>query len=117
MISRYLLLFLFTAPFIIASVINLIAQYKLGRIRRARFIVWVMIWTLAFFGLFFAETIYSWLFSSGLTNSDSLSLFDVVQITGIVLLFYILNIQRVRLELTERRLRDLHKKISIRLSK
>lgn len=117
MISRYLLLFLFTAPFVIAGIINLIAQYKLNRIRRVRFIVWILIWTVVLLGLFFAEPFYTWLFSSGLTQSDSLSLFDVVQITAIILLFYVVNLQRTKLETIDRRLRDFHKEVSIRLSK
>lgn len=117
MISRYFLLFLFTAPFIIAGIINLLAQFKLNRIRKARFWVWMIIWTTTFFGLLFAEPIYNWLFSSGLTQSDSLSLFDVVQITAIIMLFYVVNLQRLKLELNERRLKNLHKELSIRLSK
>jgi hypothetical protein len=117
MISRYLLLFLFTLPFIIAGVINIITQFKLNRIRKARLVAGLLIWTVAFLGLLFAEPIYNWLYLSGLTQSDSLSLFDVMQITAIALLFYIVNQQRLKLEVTERRLKEIHKEISIRLSK
>jgi hypothetical protein len=116
MISRYLLLFLFTLPFIIAGMVNIITQFKLNRIRTARLVAGLVIWATAFFGLLFAEPIYNWLFSSGLTQSDSLSLFDVVQITAIALLFYIVNQQRLKLEITDRRLKEIHKEISIKLS-
>jgi len=116
MISRYFLLFLFTAPFIVAGFINLVAQYKLGHIRKGRFVTWTIIWIFTLAGLFFAEPIYDWLFTSGLTQSDSLSLFDVVQITVIIILFYIVNRLRSRLEIVERRQKDLHHELSIRLS-
>lgn len=117
MISRYLLLFLFTAPFIIASFISLLTQYKLGRIRRSRFLTWTIIWSVVFLGLLFAEPIYTWLFSQGLTQTDPLSLFDVVQITAIIILFYIVNRLRQKLDTTERRFKELHNELSIRLSK
>lgn len=115
MISRYFLLLLFNLPFIIAGLINIITQYKLGRIKKSRLIFGIGFWVIIFLGLLFAEPIYTLLFSSGLTASDSLSLFDVVQITAIALLFYMLNQQRLRLELVERRLKSLHQELSIKL--
>jgi hypothetical protein len=45
-----------------------------------------------------------------------LSLFDIVQTTAIVLLFYIVNTQRQRIDQNERRVRDLHQELSIKLS-
>ena len=68
-------------------------------------------------GLLFAEPFYTWLFSNDLTDTESLSLFDVVQITAIVITFYILNRVRIKAERTERRLNDLHQELSIKLSK
>jgi len=115
MISRYLLLFIFNLPFILAALINIITQYKLRRINRSRFYIWLIVWSAILLGLLFAEPIYAWLFASGLTASDSLSLFDVVQITAIVVLFYIVNRMRLKLEVVERRLKNLHQELSIKL--
>ena len=116
MISRYFLLFLFCLPFIVAAVVNLFAQYKLKKVTRTRFVVWVLIWATILAGLIFAEPLYNWLFSNNLTQSESLSLFDVVQITAIVILFYTVNRIRQKTEVLERKLRDLHQEISIKLS-
>ena len=116
MISRYVLLLLFNLPFIIAGIVNVVAQYKLRRIKRSRFIIWFITWMAIFFGLLFAEPIYLFLFSNGLTATDSLSLFDVVQITAIVVLFYIVNRMRLKLEVIERRLKNLHQELSIKLN-
>lgn len=116
MISRYTLLLLFTLPFIIAALVNNVTQFKLHHISRTRFIVRSLLWILVLVGLAFTEPIYTWLFTNNLTQTESLSLFDVVQITGIVMLFYLVNRLRQKAEVLERRLRDLHQEISIRLS-
>jgi hypothetical protein len=116
MISRYFLLLLFTLPFIVAAIVNLITQYKLQKISRSRFITWILVWVLILLGLIFTEAIYNWLFVNNLTVSESLSLFDVVQITAIIMLFYIVNRLRQKTEVIERRLKDLHQELSIKLS-
>lgn len=116
MISRYVLLLILTSPFIIAAILNLITQYNLKKISRTRFFTWIIVWLSILFGLIFAEPFYTWLFANDLTQTESLSLFDVVQITAIVIIFYIINRLRQRTETLERRLRDLHQEISIKLS-
>jgi len=114
--SRYVLLLILNLPFILAALLGQITQYKLGRSSRRRLYTQTSIWLVITIGLIVAEPAYNWLFSHGLTQTDSLSLFDVVQITAIVMLFYITNRMRVKLELLERRVQDLHQELSIRLS-
>lgn len=114
--SRYWLLLIFTLPFIITGILSAITQYKIGRAPRKRLIAQLIIWILVLIGLLSAEAIYNWLFINKLTDTDSLSLFDVIQITAIVLLFYITNQMRFKLTALERRVQDLHQELSIRLS-
>jgi hypothetical protein len=114
--SRYLLLFLLNLPFILAAVVSQITQYKLGRSSKRRLVVQMVLWILILIGLASAQPVYTWLFASGLTQTESLSLFDVVQITAIVMLFYVANRSRAKLDMLERRVQDLHQEISIRLS-
>ena len=114
--SRYLLLLLLNTPFILFSIISAITQYKLGRSTKKRFIFQTLFWILIFIGLAFTESIYNWLFQHKLTLSEPLSLFDVIQITSIILIFYITTRSRIRIETLERRLQDLHQELSIRLS-
>jgi len=116
MISRYLILFLLNLPFILAAILSQITQYKLGKSTRKRLYVQMLLWLLILVGLITAEPFYNWLFAQGFTQSDPLSLFDVVQITAIVVLFYIVNRARLKLEFIERRLNDLHQELSIKLS-
>lgn len=114
--SRYLLLFLLNLPFILAGILSAITHYKLGRSTKSRLATQISIWLLLLVGLAIAEPLYEWLFARGLTQTESLSLFDVVQITAIVVILYIANRTRLKLEVVERRLNDLHQELSIRLS-
>lgn len=114
--SRYLLLLLLNLPFILAAVMGIVTQYKLGQSSKRRFVVQVMVWLIILTGLAFAQPIYEWLFSNNLTETEPLSLFDVVQITAIVIVFYLANRTRTKVEALERRVRDLHQELSIYIS-
>jgi hypothetical protein len=114
--SRYLILFLLNLPFILAAILSQVTQYKLGRSSKKRLYIQMILWSIILIGLASAEPVYNWLLAGGFTQTDSLSLFDVVQITAIVILFYIVNRSRLKIEVTERRLNDLHQELSIQLS-
>lgn len=114
--SRYLLLFLLNLPFILAALLGAVTQYKLKKSSRRRFTLQILLWLLILVGLAVARPLYEWLYSNELTQTEPLSLFDVIQITSIVVIFYIANRTRTKLEETERRLQDLHQELSIRLS-
>lgn len=115
--SRYLLLFLLNLPFILAGSLSAITQYKLGRSSRQRLTAQLVLWTIVLVGLALAQPLYGWLFQNNLTVSEPLSLFDVVQITSIVVVFYIANRSRLKVEALEQRVQDLHQELSIKLSK
>lgn len=76
----------------------------------------VLLWLIVVIGLALAQPIYEWLLSHKLTDTEPLSLFDVIQITAIVIVFYIANRTRTKLEMLERRLQDLHQELSIRFN-
>lgn len=114
--SRYLLLFLLNFPFILTAILSALTQYKLGKSSKRRFIAQTILWLVILIGLLIAQPLYEWLYSNELTQTEPLSLFDVIQITAIVVTFYIANRTRAQLESTERRLQDLHQELSIRLS-
>lgn len=114
--SRYLLLFLLNLPFVLMAILSAITQYKLNKSTRQRMVVTITLWLLVIIGLASAEPIYNWLFSNNLTETEPLSLFDVVQITAIVIIFYVTNRTRAKVENLERRIQDLHQELSIKLS-
>jgi hypothetical protein len=111
--SRYLLLLLLNLPFILLAILGAITQYKLNHSNKKRLVTQVTIWTIVLIGLASAEFIYNWLFKNELTQTEALSLFDVIQITAIVIVFYIANRSRTKIELLEKRVQDLHQEISI----
>lgn len=114
--SRYLLLFLLNLPFILMAILGAITQYKLRRSTRQKMIARISLWLVVAIGLALAQPLYDWLFSHKLTQTEPLSLFDVVQITAIVIVFYIANRTRAKVEVLEKRIQDLHQELSIKLS-
>jgi len=59
---------------------------------------------------------YNHLIGNPLLDSAELSLFDIVQTTAIVMLFYGANSQRQKIDKAEKTIRDLHQELSIKLS-
>lgn len=114
--SRYLILLLLNTPFIVLGFLNALIMFKTGHSSKRKFLIQVLFWTAILAGLIFAEPLYLYLFNRGLTNTEPLSLFDVIQITGIVFVFYIANRSRNKIETLERRVQDLHRELSIRMS-
>lgn len=114
--SRYLILIILNAPLLIAAMINTLVGYKMGRMTKRRFIFGLTFWTTLLIGLACMEPIYNFLFSNNLTETEPLSLFDVVQITGIIFTLFLANKAYGKADTLEHRLQDLHQEISIILS-
>jgi len=115
--SRYFLLFLLNLPFVLMGLLSAVTQYKLGRSTKKHAISLISLWVIILVGLSLTEPIYSWLFANNLTVSEPLSLFDVIQITAIVIVFYIANRSIAKVAMLEKRVQDLHQELSIKLSK
>ena len=115
--SRYLILFLLNLPFIILGLISAIAKYKLKKTSKKRLFAQIFLWLAVLLGLILAEPIYNWLFTNNLTETEPLSLFDVIQISAIVITYYIANRAYSKIESLEKKVQDLHQELSIRLSK
>ncbi len=114
--SRYLLLFLLNTPFILAALLNSTVSYKMRKISKRRYVFYLSFWSALLAGLALASPIYNFLFTRELTQTEPLSLFDVVQITAIVAVMYIAAKTRSRVDSLERRVNDLHQELSIQLS-
>jgi hypothetical protein len=114
--SRYLILAILNTPLVLAALLSGLVEYKMGKISRRSFIRQIIIWLVIFTGIACAKPIYEFLFSNGLTQTEPLSLFDVIQITGIIYVLFMANRSRIKIEILERRIQDLHQELSIRLS-
>lgn len=115
--SRYLILIILNTPFVLAGILNALVNYKLKKVSTRRFVYQLTMWLLVFAGLVLVKSIYEFLFSNNLTQTEPLSLFDVVEITGVVAVVFISSRSRAKIEVLERRVQDLHQELSIRLSK
>jgi hypothetical protein len=115
-VSRYTILLILNAPFVLAGFVNALVNFKLSRISKRHFVMQWALWLVVLAGLAGARPIYEFLFSNNLTVSEPLSLFDVIQITGIIIVIFMANRSRTKLDMLERRVQDLHQELSIRLS-
>lgn len=116
-VSRYLILILLNTPLIFAAILNAIVSYNLKHLSLRRLVFKLAFWVAVFLGLVFAESIYEFLYTEGLTQTEPLSLFDVIEITGVVLVFFLVNRLYVKVDVLERRVQDLHQELSIRLAR
>ena len=114
--SRYTILVIFNLPLILAAISNAIVSYKLKHLSLRRFVLKVLFWIVVLLSLVFAESVYNFLYSEGLTQTEPLSLFDVIQMTGVIYVFYLVNRLYVKVDVLDRRTNDLHQELSIRLS-
>lgn len=111
-----MILFLLNTPLISVGILQAVVSYKMKRIQKRRFLVRISLWTIILAGLIFAQPLYIYLFSNNLTRTEPLSLFDVIQTTGIILTLFIANQAFTKADTLERRVQDLHQELSIQLS-
>jgi len=114
---RYILLIILNAPIVLLAFMNIITQYKLKKNTRDQFRRQIIVWITITLVLFCSFPIYNLISGRPIFQSDDFSAFDIIQTTVIVYLIYLANHQHQRLELQEKRYRDLHQKLSIKLSK
>lgn len=110
---RYIILILLNTPIILLALVNIVTQYKLKKVSRDRFNQQVFLWIIILIVLIGSFPLYNALTGRPALDSTDLSLFDIVEITCIVLLFYAVNNQRQKADQLEGRLRDLHRELSI----
>lgn len=114
--SRYVILVLLNLPLVVAGILSALVSYKMRHIGGRKFLFRASLWVGILLGLLFAEPIYAFLFSKNLTQTEPLSLFDVIQITGIICTLFIANRAYIKAETMERRVQDLHQELSIILA-
>jgi hypothetical protein len=95
---------------------NIVTNYKMKRINRSRFKHQILLWATILVLLLSSYPAYNLIIGKSLFSSEDLSALDIIQTTVIVVLFYIMNSQRQKIDATEKTLRLLHSTLSIRLS-
>lgn len=113
---RYIILVLLNIPIVFLALLNIVTQYKMKKMPSKRFYRQLLLWTVILILLIGSFPVYNLIVGKPVLDSIDLSAFDIVEITSIVFLFYIVNDQRRKIEHAERRLRELHQEVSIKLS-
>lgn len=113
---RYIILVILNLPIVMLALLNIITQYKMKKISKQRYRHQFFLWLLILTVLICSFPFYNYLVGKPPLDSAELSLFDIVQSTTIIALFYIANSQRQKIEHTEKTVRDLHQEVSIKLS-
>lgn len=114
--SRYFWLLLLNTPVIALATIGIITQFKLKKISARRFRWQMSFWLIIAVVLIAAFPIYNYFTGQDLATANDLSWFDIVEITAIVFLFYIVNHQRQKISKVEQKIGHLHRELSIKLS-
>lgn len=114
---RYLILVLLNLPIILIALVNIVTQYKLGKVSKRRFKSQMFLWLVLLILLICSFPIYNLSIGKPLLDSSELSSFDMVEVTALVALFYVVNNHRRKIEENERLIRDLHQELSIKLSR
>jgi len=113
---RYVILVLLNLPIILLALVNILTQYKMKKVSKARFRHQIILWSVILVLLICSFPLYNQLTGNPPLDSKELSLFDIVQTTALVFMLYVINRQRQQIEQNERMMRDLHQEISIKLS-
>lgn len=115
--NKYNILILLNMPFVIFGLFKTYSLFASGSLSRLAYTIRLIFWLIVAVGILFVKPIYSFLVYRSLTDSLPPSLLDIAEITGIVLCVTICFRLYSKLESTEKRLSDLHEKLSIELSK
>lgn len=113
---RYLILILVNLPIVLLAIVNIITKYKTHKITFRRFRIQVLFWVGLLVCIVISFPLYNYLLGNRVFSSDSLTILDIVQTTAIIYLIYVVTSLRQSIEQSEKRLRDLHQELSIKLS-
>ena len=96
--------------------LNTFVLYKMKRVSTKILVVRLLFWSVLLVGLALTKPIYEYLFSNRLTHTEPLSLFDVVEITAIVIILFLLTRYREKLSDLDHTVKAMHQELAIKLS-
>jgi hypothetical protein len=111
--DKYVLLFILNIPFVIFGVLKAVMVYRTKSVDRLTFVLRMLFWLLILLVLIFAHGIYNYLYDHGLTDSTPLSLPDVVLATGVMICLSLCVRLYSKVDAMDKRISDLHEKLSI----
>ena len=113
LLTKYNILIIFCLPILILFLLRIYDNYKRNRISVRGLIILLFFWLLLTLGILFNQQLFNYLDSSHLISSPPLSLYDVIQITAIILLLYLVFRQTYKIEDLQNKLSRLNQEIAI----
>lgn len=111
--SKYVLLVLINIPLLTVGIISAITSYKTKRISKRRATLELLFWAGVGVGLVFVEPVYNQLIKHNLTNSQPMSLFDIVLLTLILFCMLMIKNSNERISALQRKISRMHENLAI----
>jgi hypothetical protein len=112
--TKYTLLIILNAPFIVYAVLRTIIYFKEGIYNGLQAIVRVVFWLIALGFVVFAQQIYNYLVGHGFTDSAPINLADVLLVTATFLCLTLIIRLYTRVEVAEQKLTEINEAIALR---
>ena len=112
--SKYNILIYFCVPILVLFLLRIYDNYKRKKISKRGMSILLGFWAFAFVGIIFNKYIFNFLEKSRLIDSTPLSLYDVVQITAIIFLIYIVFRQSFKIEDLKSKITKLNQEIALK---
>ena len=92
--SRYLIFFLMVLPIAGYGILSAAVDYHTKKTSKKGAVISTILWVVILVGVAFSEPLYDFLFSTHLTESEPISLFDVVALVSVVgIISYSMNLR------------------------
>lgn len=114
MIDKFLLLILINLPIVLIGVTGAIASYKTSLTSKKRCVVEIIFWLLVGIGLIIIEPVYDALIASNLTDSGTMSIFDIALLTLLLLSLLLIVRGNEKMSAMNKKLSRLHEHIAIK---
>ncbi len=116
-LTKYNILIILCLPILLLFIIRIYDNYKRSKISTRGLVILLIFWAILTLGILFNQQIFNYLDQSKLIQSTPLSLYDVLQITAIIFLIYLVFRQTFRIEDLQNKLSKLNQEIALKNAK
>lgn len=111
--NKYVLLVLINVPLIMLGIISAITGYKTSRISRNRAMFQILMWLFIGLLLVAVQPFYDILVKSHLTDSPSLSVFDIVLLSAVLFCLLLVKRTNEKVDVLRKKVSRMHENIVI----
>lgn len=115
-LTKYNILIILCLPILLLFLVRIYDNFKRSKISTRGLVILLIFWSILTLGILFNQQIFNYLDQSNLIQSTPLSLYDVLQITAIIFLIYLVFRQAYKIEDLQNKLSKLNEEIALRNS-